>query len=217
VEVGAQEQVARLLREANVYRIRQQWDLAEAKCREALALMPEDAGTIEMIADLLRAQDKLPEASDQYRRAMALAPERTIVEKKYAEVALELAERKRLRDLAQLALENPQALRQPRKKRNVTMALFSSLLFPGLGQFYNAGGFDLKGAILAGVALLCLLLGLKGLVALALGSMGARVPVGESGSAAFGLLLVIVWVYAIGDAVAQAGKSSGSSTDDLGF
>src|SRR2546423_886387 len=72
LEVGAQEQVARLLREANIFRIRHQMDLAEAKCREALALLPDDAGTIEMLADLLRARDKLPEAADQYRRAMEL-------------------------------------------------------------------------------------------------------------------------------------------------
>src|SRR5438874_12093341 len=139
--------------------MRRQFEQAEERCRAALVLSPDDPGTLEMIGDLLREQDKLSEAVDHYRRALDQAPERATTEKKYAELTLELAERQRLRDLAQLALEHPHLLHEPKKKKSVSMALFASLVWPGLGQFYVAGGLDLKGLILAGLALLTFLLG----------------------------------------------------------
>jgi tetratricopeptide (TPR) repeat protein len=215
LELRDQEQVERLLREANVLRMRRQLDEAEAKCREALSLSPEDAGVLEMLGDLLRERDQLPEAAVHYRQALERAPARATVEKKYAEVTLELGERQHLRELAQRALDHPELFREPRKKRSVMTALLASLAWPGLGQFYNAGGLDLKGLILAGGALLCSP-GLMALTQMALAAMGvSRVAI--SGSAALGFLFLILWAYSIGDAVSQAARSGRPPSDKLGF
>jgi tetratricopeptide (TPR) repeat protein len=216
VEVGNREKVDRLLREANVYRMRRQLEQAEEACRAVIELAPGDVGALEMLGDLLRERDKLTEAAEQYRRALEAAPGRPSVEKKYAEVALEQAERQRLRDLAQLALDQPELLRGSRRKLSVTTALLASLVWPGLGQFYVAEGIDLKGSILALLALLCSP-GLMSLLQMMLVFMGARGVSGANGMAALGLLFVIISIYSIVDAVTQAQKSSGSSADRLGF
>src|SRR5262249_47962194 len=135
---------------------------------------------------------------------------------KYAEVALEQAERQRLRDLAQLALDQPALLHGARRKRSATTALLASLVWPGLGQFYVAEGIDLKGSILALLALLCSP-GLMSLLQMSLGFMGMRGVTGANGTAALGLLFMIIWIYALVDAVVQAQKPSTGSADRLGF
>ena len=47
MEVQNKEQIDRLLREANVFRMRRQFEQAEERCRAALVLSPDDPGTLE--------------------------------------------------------------------------------------------------------------------------------------------------------------------------
>jgi tetratricopeptide (TPR) repeat protein len=216
VDVRNQEQVDRLLREANVFRMRRQFEQAEERCRAALEIAPADSGVLEMLGDLLREQDQVEKAAEQYRLALEQDPNRATLEKKYAELALAMAERQRQRDLAQLALDNPAAFRTPKKKKNVAIALFLSLVWPGLGQFYIAEGLDVKGVILAVAALLSFR-GLAALFEMLLVFSGMSRGSGASGSAVLGLLFCLLQVYAIGDAVFAAQKSSSSPTDRLGF
>jgi tetratricopeptide (TPR) repeat protein len=211
-----QEQIDRLLREANVFRVRRQFEQAEERCRAALEIAPADSGVLEMLGDLLREQDQVEKAAEQYRLALEQDPNRAVLEKKYAELALALAERQRQRDLAQLVLENPAAFRAPKKKKNVAIALFLSLVWPGLGQFYIAEGLDVKGVILAVASLLCFR-GLAALFQMMLVFAGVGRGSGANGSAMLGLLFCLLQVYAVGDAVFAAQKTSSSNTDRLGF
>jgi len=207
--------VDRLLREANVFRMRRQFEQAEERCRAALEFAPEDSHVTEMLGDLLREQDQVEKAAEQYRRALEQDPNRASLEKKYAELSLALAERQRQREMAQLALDNPDAFRTPKKKKNVAVALFLSLVWPGLGQFYIAEGLDVKGVILAVASLLCFR-GLAALFQMMLVMAGGRGS-GANGSAMLGLLFCLLQVYAIGDAVFAAQRTSASTTDRLGF
>jgi hypothetical protein len=47
------ERVERLLRDAHLLRMRQQWGQAETLCRQALELSPDDVLGRELLADLL--------------------------------------------------------------------------------------------------------------------------------------------------------------------
>jgi tetratricopeptide (TPR) repeat protein len=204
VETGqTQEKLDALLREANILRVRGQVVEAEERCRTALELMPQEPTALEMLGDLLRGRGKLDEAAEQYQLACAAAPDRPSPEKKYAEVTLELAERQRLRDAAHLLLQNPRVREQER--RNVMMAVLLAAVFPGLGQFYNHEA--LKGALLAGATLICLLIGGDALLRFVFTLMAAR-SAGEVSSlgAWFGLLAGIFWLYGIIDAAVTAQK-----------
>jgi tetratricopeptide (TPR) repeat protein len=216
VEGRNQEQVDRLLREANVFRMRRQFEQAEERCRAALELAPADSHVTEMLGDLLREQDQVEKAAEQYRRALEQDPSRAALEKKYAELSLALAERQRQREMAELALNDPTAFHTPKKKKNVAIALFLSLVWPGLGQFYIAEGLDIKGVILAVASLICFR-GLASLFQMMLVMAGMGRGTGANGSAALGLLFCLLQVYAIGDAVFAAQRTSASTTDRLGF
>jgi tetratricopeptide (TPR) repeat protein len=205
-----QDKIDALLREANVLRLRGQVDDAEQRCRTVLELSAEEPTALEMLGDLLRGRGKLEEAGEQYRRAVAAAPGRPSPEMKYAEVALELAERQRMRDAATLLLQSPPS--QELQRRNVTMALLLSLIFPGLGQFYNREA--VKGGLLVGGSLLCLLMGGDALLRLLFTVATAR-PSGAINSlgAWFGLLGGVLWLYGVIDAAVTAqrqGRSAGA-------
>src|SRR5688500_9517480 len=57
----------RLLREANVLRIRKQYAEAEERCRAAVELLPDDVSALEMLGDLLYDKGSLEEARDHYQ------------------------------------------------------------------------------------------------------------------------------------------------------
>jgi tetratricopeptide (TPR) repeat protein len=203
-----QEKLDTLLREANVLRLRGQFAEAEARCRAALELAPTDPTALEMMGDLERGRGQLAEAAKRYQSALASSPQRPSVEKKFAEVTLELAERQRLRDAATLMLAHPRSAEQQR--RNVMLAFILSGLFPGLGQFYNRE--PMKGTLLVLGALVCLWVGLQSLLRLFLTVVTTR-PAGQVGSmeAWFGVLGVVLWLYSVIDAVVTAQKR-GSGT-----
>jgi tetratricopeptide (TPR) repeat protein len=201
----SQDRLDALLREANIHRLRGQTLEAEERCRAALELQPEEATALEMLGDLLRERGRLDEAAEQYQSAIAAAPERLSAERKFAELTLELAERQRLRDQAAFLLSNPPSTVQQR--RNVTLALLLSAIFPGLGQFYNQQW--LKGCILAVAVLICLGLGGDALLRLVFTIASAR-PAGavSQWGAWFGFLGFVFWLYAVIDAVVTAQKRS---------
>jgi tetratricopeptide (TPR) repeat protein len=192
-----------LLREANVFRLRGQAEEAEARCRAALELAPEDATALEMMGDLVRGRGQTEAAADFYKRAVAAAPGRPSPEKKYAEVTLELADRARQREVVDLLLEP--AISPQQQRRNVMTAFLLSAFFPGLGQFYNREG--IKGALLVVSSLACLALGGDQLMRLLLTVATTR-PSGEVNSmgAWLGLLSGVLWIYAVIDAVVTAQK-----------
>lgn len=201
-----QEKLDALLREANVLRLRGQLAEAEARCRAVLELAPADTNALEMLGDLQRGRGQLTEASELYQRALAAAPQRPALEKKFAEVTLELAEQQRLRDTAALMLANPAAREQQR--RNVFVACLWSAFFPGLGQFYNRE--PVKGTLLVIASLVCLWVGSSDLLRMFL-TMATTRPSGEVNSfgAWFGLLGLVLWLYSVIDAVVVARKRGG--------
>jgi TM2 domain-containing membrane protein YozV len=204
-----QDKLDALLREANVLRLRGQLAEAESRCRAALEVAPADATALEMLADLERGRGKLAEASRLYQSALTAAPDRPSLEKKFAEVTLELAEQQRLRDTAALVLAHPPAPEQQR--RNVMFALLLSAFFPGLGQFYNRQ--PVKGGLLAVGALICFWVGALSFLRLFL-TLATTRPSGEVGGVEtwFGVLGLVLWLYSVIDAVVTAQKR-GSGPD----
>jgi tetratricopeptide (TPR) repeat protein len=199
----SQEKLDTLLREANVFRLRGQVAEAEERCRAVLEQAPEEPTALEMLADLLRGRGKLEEAADLYRRAVAAAPDRPSPEKKLAEIALELAERERLRDAAAVLLANPTPAAQQR--RNVVWAFMLSSVFPGMGQLYNRE--LVKGGLLMVGTLLCLALGGDALLRMMFTEARARASGTVSPYGAWaGFLGFVLWLYAVIDAVVVAQK-----------
>jgi tetratricopeptide (TPR) repeat protein len=200
---NSQEKLDALLRQANVLRMRGQTAEAEERCRAVLELAAEEPTALEMVGDLLRGRGQLDAAADHYRRAAAAAPDRPSPEKKVAEVALEIAERQRQRDEATLLLTTPAAPSQPR--RNVMFAFLLSGVFPGLGQFYNHE--PVKGGLLVLGNLICLGVGGEALFRLMItvATAHASGTVDQFGAWA-GFLGLVLWLYAVIDAVVTAQK-----------
>lgn len=204
-----QSRVEQLLRQAHVHRMRQQWAAAEALCRQALELAPEDPIGIEMLGDLLVEKGNLQSALEQYRKAFAAQPGKAILEEKIARTVLTIAEEEQERAAAQLMLNSP--VRKSERKRNATVATLLSLLCPGVGQLFL--GQHVKGGILLGAGLLSLWFGGADLFKLLAVVSGASLPPGEGVNqflAALGILGLLLWLYGLLDASAQAGKSARS-------
>jgi tetratricopeptide (TPR) repeat protein len=213
-ETGDRVELA--LREAHVLRMRGQFAEAEARCREALEVEPENLGGIEMLADLLHDRGLLTEARDLYLRALEIQPGRASAETNLARVTLEVAERDQERAVAE-ALVLGGAISKGERKRRVTISLLLSLLFAGAGQLYN--GEYVKGGILAAAGMAGLVLGGTELVRLALGLMGARTPgppISEW-QALIGIAGLAAWLYGLIDAPARANRLSQEGGGGLGI
>lgn len=63
-----------LLVTANVLRLRGQYDLAEAKCSEALRRQPDDAGPYSLLGDISRDRGNFRDAIEWYKAALDRAP-----------------------------------------------------------------------------------------------------------------------------------------------
>ncbi|HZP82761.1 MAG TPA: hypothetical protein VFB21_14065 [Chthonomonadaceae bacterium] len=133
------QQAEQLLREAHLARRRENYRLAEEKCRAALALVPKDAVALEMLGDLLQGVAKVDEALAAYRRATRADPKRSSAERKYGDLLM------RQENWAGIDLEAV--------PKNPRVSVLLSMLLPGAGQIHN--GEPLKGAlIMIGMALL---------------------------------------------------------------
>ncbi|NLC57125.1 MAG: tetratricopeptide repeat protein [Armatimonadetes bacterium] len=128
----AAEKADRLLTLANVYRMRGNTAEAARTCQEALAADPDNAVAHELMGDLQAAQGQLDSAMAHYRQAFTLDP-RPGTEEKIALLALRIDQEKRLGPGAG-GSGLPTA---SRKHLNPSLACLLSMLFPGLGQFYN--------------------------------------------------------------------------------
>lgn len=148
-----ERELGRLTALANLQRMRGQWVEAEDTCRKALEIAPKDVAMREMLADVLRELGKLEDALNEYKAALEIAPGRSSLETKHATLILEIAERDRTRAIAQDMIANPK--KYTKRKRSPVMALLCAVLFPGLGQFYNAD--NTKGGVIASAFVLFLL------------------------------------------------------------
>ena len=120
-----------LLRDATMLRRREKFVEAEAKCREALELVPRDAAALEMLGDILQGVARIDEALAAYKRAREADPRRASAEKKYADLLM------RQENWANYDPEN--------SAPNVRFSVLLSLCLPGAGQFFYRS--YLKGAV----------------------------------------------------------------------
>jgi tetratricopeptide (TPR) repeat protein len=204
------EEVERLLRQAHLHQMRGQLEEASAAVRQALELLPDDAGVWEMLGDLrLQAGDRQG-AHDAYKRAHELAPDNAAVERKYAQAVLALTMQQEQFQLWQQALEGKLPTEEGGIPRRPALAFLLSFVMPGLGQIYS--GQLIKGAVLLGLTLF----GLTLFVAVS----GGKETLGNllaflvnparmrGGISQFHLMLVgilfFVWLYAIIDAPLSA-------------
>lgn len=207
-------EVDRLLREANILRMRGQYAEAETRCRGALEREPEDLSAIEMLADLVYEKGSLEEARSLCLKALDLQPGRASAETRLAKVTLDLAERERARHAAEALLQGGDGGPAGReRKRRVTISLLLSFLLPGAGQFYN--GELVKALVIAVVFLICVGVGGSELLTYIFALMGspqaARAARGMPGwTAVFGFVGFGIYIYALIDAAARAQKMSGS-------
>ena len=210
---GSEARVEELLRHAHIHRMRRQWIAAETLCREALALDPEDPIGQELLADLLREKGSIDEALELYQKAFEKQPHKGTLEEKIARLILEKAEEERGRIEAELLLHSPRE--KGRRKRSVTLAMLLSLLCPGAGQFFN--GQYVKGWICLVAGLVALFLGVPELFKLVFLIAGGSLERGAAPPnqflATLGVMGVLVYLYSLLDASAQAGKSAHPSMD----
>jgi tetratricopeptide (TPR) repeat protein len=201
-----QARVERLLRDAHLHRMRQQWAAAETLCREALELSPEDPMGQEMLADLLAEKGSLDEALELYHQAFEQQPQKASLETKIARVVLQKDEELRERLAVEALINSPAS--KAHRKRNAIIAVLLSLLCPGAGQLFN--GQYVKGGILLVVGLLAFAFGAPHLFTMILVLSGIRLPRGTAPPdqmlTMLGLMGVLVWIYGLLDASAQAGK-----------
>ena len=222
----------RLLTFANVQRMRGQTGDALLTLEDALLMVEGRAAAsiYELMGDLLAGDGKLPEAQDAYNKAHHADKNRASAERKYAKIALQIADSKAERSLADAMIRGDSisdlmaagALESDRGRRNAGMAMFLSIITPGFGQFYN--GEVVKGIILVGIFLADLLLlallpdkniftrKIAAIFALSSGKY-ANQPVSNLAIFA-GIVLAAVWLYAIVDAPFSAAKTAKTNTGD---
>lgn len=131
-----------LLREASMLRRRERFKEAEAKCREALALVPKDAAALELLGDLFQGVARVDEALAAYKRATLADPRRSSAERKYGDLLM----RQQNWNVA-----DPEAI-----PKNSFAAVLLSALLPGAGQLHN--GEWGKGAFFLAATLVCVYL-----------------------------------------------------------
>lgn len=201
----SQALVEQLLREAHVQRMRGQWAAAEAACRRALELAPDDPLGQELLGDLLLENEDVEGALEIYRRAFERQPGKAALEEKIARAVLRKAGAERERLEAQLMLANPRHGSHQRR-HNATVATLLSMLCPGAGQIF--AGQRQKGILLLVVGLGGVFLGGPELFKMLLGFAGAlgRGDTVDDRLAALGILGALSWLYGLLDAAALGGK-----------
>lgn len=181
LSVDQERELERLLRTANLQRMRKQWLEAEDTCRKAIEISPENVDFREMLGDILVELGKVDQALLTYKTALEFAPGKESLETKFAKATLDMAESKWEQSAAQDRLSHP--YRQAVRPRNPAWAFIWSALLPGLGQFYN--GDMLKGGIVFVVWLVSLLIA----------SSALKTPSGTaSAQDVLSLISPVVWV-----------------------
>ncbi len=204
------DEVERLLRQANLQKMRGQLEDASASVQQALELMPDDADVWAMLGDLRQQAGDMQGAHDAYKRAHELAPDNAAIERKYAQTVLALTSQQEQFQLWQQAIEGKLPEEELGPPRQPALAFLLSLVMPGLGQLYN--GQIVKGGILLGIMLaglsLFMLIGdaktaLQNMIAFVVNPSRMRGDISQV-HLLITLALFIVWVYAILDAPLSA-------------
>ena len=196
-----------LLREAHLFRMRQEPAAAEEACRRALEYLPKDAGVREMLGDLVREQaGDIDEVRRWYEEGLELSPGSESLELKIAHLVLTQGEEVYAREQAQLLMEGggPSATT---RKRQILLATLMSLAVSGLGQIYNEE--RIKGGILITIWLLSIWQGYPEVFRL----LAVFMDPNRAGAAAFnsfgvvlGLVGLLAHMYAIMDAASKADR-----------
>ncbi len=156
-------ELQRLLTRANVERMRALIVPAKKTLDDALALArlvgPIALAQVqEQRGDLFAMEERWADAKVCYAEARSADPSRAVVEKKYAEMAVKIADEQAFARLGDRMLRGDslgEILTDPRAgKRNAFLAMLSSALVPGLGQML--AGQLLKGGIFMGLWLIFL-------------------------------------------------------------
>ena len=131
-----------LLRDAAMFRRKENFREAEAKVRAALQLVPRDAAALELFGDILQGVARTNEALAAYQRAKEADPKRSSAERKYGEL-LVLQQQWDMTDTEEMRTSH-------------RLAIMLSLLFPGMGQFNNRD--YIKGVVFLALDALCIYL-----------------------------------------------------------
>lgn len=89
-EGSAEEQKHRLLTQANLLRMRKDWQTATLRCTEALRVAPKSASAHSLLGDICRDQGRLNDAMDWYKLALSLDPTRRADREKLDEIIDEM-------------------------------------------------------------------------------------------------------------------------------
>ncbi|HOM72877.1 MAG TPA: tetratricopeptide repeat protein [Armatimonadota bacterium] len=95
VSPSVQARVDKLLSEANLHRVRSEFDAAIDKCTEALALYPSDAKIHSVLGDIYESAGNLDEAIKWYTMAVELQPGNTLDSAKLQRLQLRLSKLRR--------------------------------------------------------------------------------------------------------------------------
>jgi tetratricopeptide (TPR) repeat protein len=75
---AAEQKVHTLLAEANLLRLRKEWQAAILRCTEALKIAPNSASAHSLLGDICRDEGRPREAMEWYRQALTLEPTRRL-------------------------------------------------------------------------------------------------------------------------------------------
>ncbi|MFQ3611135.1 MAG: tetratricopeptide repeat protein [Fimbriimonadales bacterium] len=203
-------EVEHLLRNAHLAKVRGQMDEARTYLEQAKALMPDSADVWAAVGDFWYQDGKIQEAHDAYKKAHELDPQNAFIERKYAQIVLEMARQQEQYRQWEQTLSGNRPTDDLFIQRNPGLAFLLSFLMPGVGQLYNGqfvkGGVIL-GAFVLGWIIFMLTPGGSDFVSNLLAFLvnPARVRGGLSGFQIFlALTLFLLWVYAFIDAPLNA-------------
>lgn len=195
-------QLEKSLVEVNRLRGQGRVEEAAARCRELVEAWPDSWQARDLLGDIYRQQNKLPDAMAQYREALKRNPARVAIEDKIARAALKIAQPDMMRAQADLLLSLP-------SRRSPGFAVALSVFVPGLGQAYNRHYLKALALItLMAAALLILSLSLGARLAQQgprpTGILDLLAIIAGSSLRWWAVAAVLVWLYGVGDAAFSA-------------
>jgi tetratricopeptide (TPR) repeat protein len=221
-----QNRIRELLGRATLLRSRGERREALQLAQQAVDLDEKSWEAYELMGDLYLDMGRGEQALDSYRRARKINESRGVLEEKIGRAALARAARQRATTMSEAVLDG--MAQSDTVKRKPGLAALLSLIIPGLGQLYN--GEVIKGFIMA-----ALFIALFGLSTVAVRASIAASPISPQGalygpqidfvgilsalfsgiSAVWVVLLLVLWIYSIGDAGIRASKSMTSDSTGL--
>jgi tetratricopeptide (TPR) repeat protein len=133
--------VEQLLRDAHIQRVRGQGAAAEALCKQALQLDPDDVMGLEMLGDFLAERGDLDDSLANYRRAFEIQ-QKPGLEEKIARLVVIQAEQEHEQIVAQLGLQSMGAGGAHGKRRQTVIWLLVCLALSALGVVAMLGFFS---------------------------------------------------------------------------